>query len=551
MATSKGRKSEGSKGAGKQAAPERDRQSSLLFDDWTAPPDVDDVDHSAARAAEASVAAAAAVDEFERSVADAEIEDGATTAAGGHAVSFAATPGSKGILKKANEAVVMTPVNGDLIFLTRKLFNVLLYHAQQQGLKELDRYGIPVKLLKRDAGFNSKDLETLKDRARNLIRTTIEWGWAGGLDDPAAPNKVWNVTAMMADLVIERHPETRELWVYWSYSSVLKKQLLESGEYTKLSLAIMAGLRSLPALALYEIAARYETNPSGVSRKVPWERWVTILRGKPISEYPTLDYRRFNLETLKKAKEQVNTGQKDFEVDWREFKVGRKVTHLQLVLRSLRAPGKSGPDMELRAQMDLDLFNRMLLMGIGQYAADAIYGSCDERVLRDAIEKTETRMASKKLGKVVSPEAYLKDRIRALAEHVENGEALPSPSPAPQAAGTTSAAAIDKKPATGQSMDEHLARVRDDYVSFHITRAKAMFAEAMSPQQDEWIETFRVTRLPSGGDRLKEAFAQKGLKAPMVAGVFYRWLSEVTWNPNPSQVELLEFALSRGTVKFG
>ena len=168
---------------------------------------------------------------------------------------YSVLPGAKGVLKKANEAVVMTPVSGDFIFLSRKTFNVLLYHAQQQGLRHNSRFCIPYSVLKRDAGFNSKDVEVLKDRFRNLIRTTIEWGWVGeSLDD--APPRLWSVTALLADAYFEVNPKTRELWLYWSYSETLKRQLLESTSYTKLSLAMMARLRSLPALSLYEIAAR-------------------------------------------------------------------------------------------------------------------------------------------------------------------------------------------------------------------------------------------------------------------------------------------------------
>lgn len=37
--------------------------------------------------------------------------------------SFAISPASKGVLKKANEAIVMRPTRGDFVFLSRKISN--------------------------------------------------------------------------------------------------------------------------------------------------------------------------------------------------------------------------------------------------------------------------------------------------------------------------------------------------------------------------------------------------------------------------------------------
>lgn len=457
---------------------------------------------------------------------------------------FSATPGARGVLKKANEAVVMTPVSGDFIFLSRKAFNVLLYHAQQQGLEKSNRFGIPFSTLKRDAGFNSNDVDILKDRFRNLVRTTIEWGWVGEtLDD--APKRLWSVTALLADAYFEINTQTRELWVYWSYSDTLKKQLLESREYTKLSLAMMARLRSLPALSLYELMARYQTNPSGLGRKLPWEQWVIILKGKPITDYPTLDYRRFNKETLTPAAAQVNQEQDEVELSFKEFRTGRKITHLQLVLRPRRAKGLggAGPDNELRSRMDLGLFNRMLTLGVHQYAADAIYGSCTEPVLRAALEQVEARVANKKLPKVQSVEAYLKDRIRSLMEHIEGeGGDAAEDAPAP--------ARADRARGLPPSLDTQLPRLLDEYVRHHLTQARAMYQEALEPQRQEWLRRFETEALPNRHERVREAYNKSGLKSGPASAAFFTWLSEATWDPSPSQLALIEFGVREGLVKF-
>jgi len=512
---------------------------------------------------------------------------------------YAILPGAKGVLKKANEAVVMTPVNGDLIFLSRKTFNVLLYHAQQQGLRDNNRFGIPYLTLKRDAGFNSNDAEMLKDRFRNLIRTTIEWGWIGDNLD-GAPKRVWSVTALLADAYFETKAETGELWLYWSYSETLKQQLLESRQYTKLSLAMMARLRSLPALSLYEIGARYATSPGRVSKKASWEDWVAILRGKPLSEYPTLDYRRFKRETLNLAKAQVNAEQNEFELEWKEFKMGKRVTHLQLLVKS-RGAGQGTADgsslNDLRSRMDLGLFNRMLAMGINQYAADAIYGSCDEHTLRAAIEQVEARVANKKLAPLNSAEAYLKERIRSLSETIDDtslamprqaslGESLAPmptrpPEPRPGKQGSNAAQedhaepveVMSAKGASGsvtrrqeanelipsavqgqgvsQGMAERLALIKVEYDKHVSEQVRAMHKEATDAMRAAWRERFEGEHLPQATATLRQAYEKNGLKSPMVSSVYFKWLAGTTWDPNPGQMALIEFGMTHGIIKVG
>ncbi len=476
----------------------------------------------------------------------------ADTAAEPELAEYSASAGARGVLKKANEAVVMTPVSGDFIFLSRKTFNVLLYHAQQQGLRENNRFGIPYSMLRRDAGFNSKDMEVLKDRFRNLIRTTIEWGWVGdALDD--APQRLWSVTALLADAYFEIDPKTRELWLYWSYSDTLKRQLLESRTYTKLSLAMMARLRSLPALSLYEIAARYQSNPSGVGRKLAWEQWVVILRGKPVTDYPTLDYRRFNKETLVPAVAQVNHEQDEFEVGFKEYRTGRRITHLQLVVRPARgsAAAAGGPDTELRSRMDLGLFNRLLVLGVHQYAADALYGSCDERVLRAAIEQVETRVAHRRMPKVESAEAYLKERIRALQEHVDDARGEGAAGAAAAAPGSAVVAAEPRAGEPAPSLEAQLPRLRDEYVRHHITRARALFQEMPEAERRQWVERFEAERLTTTFENVRAAYRRNGLKSAVASASFYAWLSEATWNPAPDKLALIDFGIAEGLVTFG
>lgn len=513
--------------------------------------------------------------------------------------SFALAPASRGVLKKANEAIVMRPIRGDFVFLSRKIYNVLLYHAQQQGLAEKDTFSIPRSALCKDAGFESKDMQMLKERLLALMSATVEWGWVG--DPEKAPNgRLWEATTLLSYAGFYRGSNTGEIWVRWSYSKELKQQLLESNQYTKLSLAIIARLRSLPALALYELASRYATSPSRVSKRATWEAWVTILRGKPIKEYPTLDYRRFKKETIIPARAQVNSEQKDFVVDFKEFKTGKRVTHLQLVVTP-QHPAR--PNMDARASMDISLFNRMLSLGIGQYTADAIYGSCDEDVLREAIGAVESRIKNTKIPPVQNVEAYLKQRVKTLQEvidadernHPEWGE-LPlgeggaagndeheSPREAQQ--GTvlergqheggnevppqvgpplpvdvpetdTEGGRLRSNPHRAEGKDEppahseHIDALRVAYERKKTARARAMFHEAIDDQQKEWQRDFEREYLPNATRTFIETYAKKGVSAPLVRVPFFKWLADRTWTEKPSDLELFRWGVENRILRF-
>lgn len=490
--------------------------------------------------------------------------------------SFAILPASRGVLKKANEAIVMRPTRGDFVFLSRKISNVLLYHAQQQGLQSNDTFSIPRRLLCSDAGFDSRDIKMLRERFLSLMSTTVEWGWVG--DAEQAPNgRIWEGTTLLASAGFYMQKGTNEVWIRWSYSNELKKQLLESTQYTKLSLAIIARLRSMPALALYELASRYATSPSKISKKATWEAWVTILRGKPIKEYPTLDFRRFKKETLLPAKAQVNAEQDEFTVDFKEYKTGKKVTHLQMVV-TLTAIER--PDMDLRHQMDINLFTRMLQVGINQYAADAIYGSCDESVLRAGLEQLEARILNKKLPPINSTEAYLKQRIRALQEVIENkgnddtapeqqelmasksgdaktqeqgqaGEVGPLVAKKGPTEGPGASQVRPGGPGAAAKWSEQINALQLEYERRKTARAREMYDNALDVQKQEWQARFGVEFIPTAGKSVQAAFEKRGIQPPIVRVAFFKWLADTTWPGTLNEMELMQWAMTSGVITLG
>jgi len=487
--------------------------------------------------------------------------------------SFAISPASKGVLKKANEAIVMRPTRGDFVFLSRKISNVLLYHAQQQGLQTNTVFQIPRRVLCGDSGFDSRDIQMLRERFLSLLGTTVEWGWVGDADQ-APDGRLWEGTTLLSYAAFYVHKPTREVWIRWSYSDKLKQQLVESSQYTKLSMAIIARLRSLPALALYELASRYASSPTRVSKRAAWESWVTILRGKPIKDYPTLDYRRFKKETLNPAKAQVNAEQDEFTVDFKEYKQGKKVTHIQLVVEpKVHSSDHGAPDMDLRARMDINLFQRMLQLGIHQHSADVIYGSCDENVLRAAIEQVEARVQNRKLSPIASVEAYLKNRIKTLSEIIDSEEvsqveaAVQTPVVATRKKVRAAGAPEERKPtddgidkqdvrddaatrkATDPAMAQRIALLRVEHQRRKTASARSLYEEALSDQRRQWLDEFEASYLTTAPQTFKTAYAKRGVESPLTRSTFFKWLADHSWPEELSDMEIIAWAMSAGVVK--
>ena len=68
-------------------------------------------------------------------------------------------------LAKANEAIAIRPKRGKLTLLSRRIYNVFLFHAQQQGVDK-PSYSILLSELIDDARFTSNNTELLKSHIR-------------------------------------------------------------------------------------------------------------------------------------------------------------------------------------------------------------------------------------------------------------------------------------------------------------------------------------------------------------------------------------------------
>ncbi len=99
-------------------------------------------------------------------------------------------------VSKANEAIAIRPKRGKLTLLSRRIYNVFLYHAQRQGVENLT-YSILLSELIDDARFTSNNTELLKSHIRDMQATTIEWHTSSG------GARQWTSTQLLGHVIID------------------------------------------------------------------------------------------------------------------------------------------------------------------------------------------------------------------------------------------------------------------------------------------------------------------------------------------------------------
>jgi hypothetical protein len=94
-------------------------------------------------------------------------------------------------IRKSNEAIGLRVVSGRLTLLNRKVFNVLMYHAQRIRTPGKDApidtpasakyFWVPLSVLARNASYDSRDMQFLREQIQQmqdiklLLETDRQW----------------------------------------------------------------------------------------------------------------------------------------------------------------------------------------------------------------------------------------------------------------------------------------------------------------------------------------------------------------------------------------
>ncbi len=311
---------------------------------------------------------------------------------------------TKNEVKKANGSIAVRPKIGRLTFLVRKMFNVLLHHAQKQWKLEKDKdiFQLPASALISDLGDKCKSMLLLKDYLSHMVDTKVEWNSAEG--------KEWTASTLIASVKVVS--DGGKSVIEWGYSPHIRNLLKDTDKWTLLNLHLQNQFRSYAALALYEICKRYETSPRGLSNRESPEWWYSVLTGNPESDAVTKTgwYKYFKRDHITPAIAEIQA-LTPMNVQLIEEKAGRKITQLQFHITIKEVAPASAADAAPPV-INVELITRIMGFGFTRADAEDFCGQIDEYRLSGIVEIVEKRVRDTTLPLLNSPAAFFKSAVR-------------------------------------------------------------------------------------------------------------------------------------------
>lgn len=350
--------------------------------------------------------------------------------------------------RKANNVVSVRVRSGPtLSMMGRRLFNVMLYHAQHLGAPGVDApepwgacpnpkdyYWIPLPDIAHDAAWGSKDHKLVVWTLQQLQTTLVE------SDDPSGR---FSSVQLIGAVHLVKGAGRRPSLVGWEFPRSTRDILSNPDFYTKLSIFHLTSLQTTGGAALYEIAKRYLTNIGGKTCKNHWHWWHDTLTGRKIGSVPYPEYRYFKRDVLTPAIKEVN--RTDIQVVLAESKIGRLITDLQF---TVSLASQTSLELPPGPVIDAILLSRVCAIGFTERQACDVLGSTNDTYLRATLELVEERLNDKSLEPLKSPVAFFR---RALKEdYVSTARSKPKvlpvrPQPQRKEPEVESPAAIDRK----------------------------------------------------------------------------------------------------------
>lgn len=433
---------------------------------------------------------------------------------------------SDAAVQKANESIAIRPKHGKLTLLSRRIYNVLLYHAQQQGVDK-GSYKILLSELIDDARFSSHNTELLKSHIREMQVTTIEWSTSiGGA-------RQWTSTQLLGTVRIDEPGRGKPCTISWKYPDEIRERLVKPAHYTKVLLEISSQMRSHAAAVLYELGARYLTSPSRLTMREDVLWWASVLTGR--SDISSVDYRILNRDTIKKALAELDALSPDFRMEVIEHKRGRKVEELQFRVVPKSQAQLEGLGESAKNVFDLQLVERIVALGFKRADAQDIYATTDEGVLRAAVDHVEQRIKSATLPPLKSAAAYLRDALKKQYAGAGSSE--------DDQAGKDKARALQAPPVA-----EQLQSLREDWQYQQMQRARQLFDEMPREEQLNRIAKFEAESLDALPLAIAKAWRKDGVSSRIASSSFFKWLAVQLWPGEVTDRQLLEFAISRSSA---
>ena len=219
----------------------------------------------------------------------------------------------RGAVKKHVAAI---HVSGKLTLLQRKLSNVLLLNAYDT-LTSRTRHQIDARTLCLMIGYNSNDMETLKQSLRGLAETVAEWDM---LDEKG--QQEWGVSSLLS------YAKLKGGVCEYAYSPALAEKLHDPKVFALINLNIQRRFTSGHALALYENCYRFVR--TGSTGWWPLDLFRRLMGVEGSAYYET--FKHLNAKVIKPAVAEVNKTS-NIILTPETRKQGRQVTEIRFRIK--------------------------------------------------------------------------------------------------------------------------------------------------------------------------------------------------------------------------
>lgn len=219
----------------------------------------------------------------------------------------------RGAVKKHVAAI---HVSGKLTLLQRKLSNVLLLNAYDTLISS-PRHQIDARTLCLMIGYNSNDLDTLKQSLRGLAETVAEWDM---LDEKG--QQEWGVSSLLSFARLKGGV------CEYAYSPALAEKLHDPKVFALINLNIQRRFTSGHALALYENCYRFVR--TGSTGWWPIELFRRLMGVDGSAYYET--FKHLNAKIIKPAVAEVSRTS-NIILTPETRKTGRAVTDIRFLIR--------------------------------------------------------------------------------------------------------------------------------------------------------------------------------------------------------------------------
>lgn len=318
----------------------------------------------------------------------------------------------RGAVKKHVAAI---HVSGKLTLLQRKLSNVLLLNAYDT-LTSSVRHQIDTRTLCLMIGYNSNDMETLKQSLRGLAETVAEWDM---LDERG--QQEWGVSSLLSFAKLKNGV------CEYAYSPALAEKLHDPKVFALINLNIQRRFASGHALALYENCYRFVR--TGSTGWWPLDLFRRLM-GVDGSAYYEV-FKHLNAKIIKPAVDEVNRTS-NIVVTPETRKTGRTVTDIRFRIREnprLAIPvpdtgDDTGHDPVHQRLRALGVSDRLARQWLAAHGADQVAARLADVEARDGVRSKigyltatlEAQPAAAPPPEPVSPRA---ERLRRILDAVK------------------------------------------------------------------------------------------------------------------------------------